>query len=262
MNEDIKCLQEMLNSIEDEALRTETLSALQAIEKRSNEAHRLARHITNMAHELRTPLNTIIGYSEILQTGMDGELNPEQQEDVAYINQAGLSLLSVLNDLSDLARIEVSQFPLTLSQFEIPIFLEKQTQTLESLAKANQCMLTITLDVLPPQRQIETDKDCFLLILKNLVQHAARGSQEGHIMLGVSDSIFLKQGIRFLIQERGRGLEGTEWKNAAQIFETVGDTGLALEHRLVQLLRGQLVVEAEKDSNFTNYILELPYGFE
>lgn len=262
MHEDIKRLQDMLNRIEDEALRAETLSILQTIEKRSNDAHDLANYIANMAHEFRTPLNTIIGYSEILKTEMEGSLNPEQHEDIAYINQAGLSLLHIISDLADLARIEVGQFPLNLSQFEIPILLERQTPILETLAKANHCTLTITLDVLPTQTQIETDKESLIHILKNLVQHATRDSQQSQISLGISDAIWLKQGFRFLIQERGRGLEGTEWREAAQIFETVGATGLGSERRLAQFLQGQLVIEAEKDGDFTDYILELPYKLE
>jgi signal transduction histidine kinase len=259
MHEDIKRLRDILNTIQDEALRTKALDLLHSIETRSQDARQLAHHIANMSHELRTPLNTIIGYSDILEAEMDGTLSPEQHDDVAYINQAGKTLLHVLGDLSNLARITVGQLSFSTSQFEIAILLEKQTQTLEAIAETNDCRLTITLDVLPSQSMLETDRDKLIHILKSLVQHAAQGSKQRLITIAVSDAIWLNQGIRFLVQEQGRGSQGMHWNQAEEVYEIVGVNGLGLEQRLAQFMQGRLVTEVVSNNTCTHYILELPY---
>src|SRR5262249_60946572 len=98
------------------------------IEVKSRELETASRHksefLANMSHELRTPLNAIIGFSEVLSERMFGEINEKQAEYIGDILQSGHHLLSLINDILDLSKIEAGRMELELSDFDLPGTIE------------------------------------------------------------------------------------------------------------------------------------------
>jgi signal transduction histidine kinase len=80
--------------------------------------------LANMSHELRTPLNAVIGFSEVLEQGMVGELNDKQGEYIKYIHISGSHLLSLINDILDLSKVEAGRMELELASFNVPLAID------------------------------------------------------------------------------------------------------------------------------------------
>jgi signal transduction histidine kinase len=100
-----------------------------------------------MSHELRTPLNSIIGYAEVLLDGIDGDLTEEAIEDVQAIHGGGRHLLTIINDILDLAKIEAGQMFIDRREADVRTVLEDVTNTVSILAKNKG----IYLDVVPEE---------------------------------------------------------------------------------------------------------------
>lgn len=222
--------------------------------------------LANMSHELRTPLNAIIGFSQMLEKRVFGGLNDKQMEYVQDIHTSGHHLLSLINDILDLAKVEAGRMDLNLSQFDVPSTLECTLILVKEKAAGHS--ITLTLDV---DRQLNVfigDQRKFKQILLNLLSNAMKFTPDGG---RVSVSAKRKDGsMEVSVSDTGLGIAA---ENQAAIFEEfrqVSDgkaeksegtgLGLAITKKFVELHGGRIWVESSpgKGSTFTFSLPERP----
>jgi signal transduction histidine kinase len=215
-----------------------------------------SQFLATMSHELRTPLNAIIGFSEVLHEQMFGELNERQ---LAYVNDvlaAGKHLLSLINDVLDLAKIEAGRMELELSEVAIPEVLRSAVSLHSERASREGLALSLTTE--PEEITITADERRVRQVVFNLVSNAVKFTpadgridisahvENGHVEVGISDT-----GPGIAAEERGMIFEEFEQTAAGRKAEGTG-LGLPLSRKLVELHGGRLWVESEvgKGSTF------------
>jgi len=245
-------LETLLRNAEDQAERERLTS------ERLREVDRLkSQFLANMSHELRTPLNSIIGYSEILLDGDDGELTHEAVEDVSTIYNGGKHLLAIINDILDLAKIESGQMTMDLQQIELRTVVEELVQTSQVLVKNKPVTLTVVEECEVPA--VAADKLRLRQIITNLVSNAVKFTEQGSVT--VSYGLVNEREAFIKVADTGIGLKQ---ENLSQIFEQfsqvdgsstrrAGGTGLGLtiSRHFVHMQGGEIYVESEVDQGST-----------
>ena len=133
--------------------------------------------LANMSHELRTPLNAVIGFSEVLGERMFGELNDKQAEYVQDINASGTHLLSLINDILDLSKIEAGRMELELADFHLPQAIENALVLVRERALRRGLTLEQSTD--PRLGEIRGDERKIKQVLLNLLSNAIKFTPEG-----------------------------------------------------------------------------------
>ncbi|HVZ44075.1 MAG TPA: response regulator [Ramlibacter sp.] len=142
------------------------------------EASRLkSEFLANMSHELRTPLNAVIGFSEVLKDGLIGELSPEQREYITDIYNGGQHLLSLINDILDLSKIEAGQMTLDLEPTAASALFEHSLSIVKERAARRR--LTLALDVPTGLGSLQVDPRKTKQIVYNLLSNAVKFTREG-----------------------------------------------------------------------------------
>ncbi|MBI5639188.1 MAG: DUF3365 domain-containing protein [Nitrospirae bacterium] len=239
------------------------------IERHSAEAANKAKSdfLANMSHELRTPLNSIIGFSEILQDGLFGKLNEKQHEYIDDILESGRHLLSLINDILDLSKIESGKMELEARKIPLAECLNSSITMLKE--KALKHGIDIDLQMQPDvPREIEADERKFKQIMFNLLSNAVKftpdGGSIGVITQMAQDSPEAgRDFISVSVTDTGIGIRKEDipklFKEFSQLeapyekqYEGTG-LGLALTKRFVELHGGTIRVESEygKGSTFT-----------
>jgi signal transduction histidine kinase len=236
--------------------RTHELSeALEELQRTSSELETANRHksefLANMSHELRTPLNAVIGFSEVLGERMFGELNDKQAEYVQDIHASGRHLLSLINDILDLSKIEAGAMELDVSRFALAAALDNALTLIRERAASRG--LTLEMNVDSELGEMEGDERKLKQILLNLLSNAIKFTAEGgtvtlearqdtsHVYIGVRDTgVGISKEDQSVIFEEFRQV-GTDYARKA---EGTG-LGLALTMRFVQMHGGRLSVESE-----------------
>lgn len=150
----------------------------QARRREAEEANRIkSEFLANMSHELRTPLNAIIGFSDVLKDGLLGELSPEQREYVADIHKSGRHLLSLINDILDLSKVEAGKMTLDLERAEAEALLENSLAVIREKVAAHRIAVERNVeDGLPP---IGVDPRKAKQIIYNLLSNAVKFTPDG-----------------------------------------------------------------------------------
>jgi signal transduction histidine kinase/FixJ family two-component response regulator len=221
--------------------------------------------LANMSHELRTPLNAIIGYSEMLEEETQEMGKVENVKDLQKIQGAGKHLLSLINDVLDLSKIEAGRMGLHLETFDITQMIEEMVTTLHPAVSKNSN--TIHLHLAEDLGFMRADITKVRQILFNLLSNASKFTDHGTISVDVDRSIEGGQDwIRFQVADTGIGINAKEKANLFQEFTQAdvsiarkyGGTGLglAISYRYARLMRGRISVESEpgRGSVFTVYI--------
>src|SRR5262249_52765261 len=133
--------------------------------------------LANMSHELRTPLNAIIGFSEVLSDRMFGELNEKQEEYLKDIYASGTHLLSLINDILDLSKIEAGRMELELTEFDLPTALDTAIVLVGERAARHGISLHKSFD--EPLGQIQADERKIRQVVLNLLSNAIKFTPEG-----------------------------------------------------------------------------------
>jgi signal transduction histidine kinase len=223
--------------------------------------------LANMSHELRTPLNAVIGFSEVLLERMFGELNDKQAEYLQDILSSGRHLLSLINDILDLSKIEAGRMELELGRFDVPLALDNALTLVRERAGRNGIALELVVD--PGVGTLVADERKVKQVLVNLLSNAVKFTREGGTVS--VRAARLDGGVEIAVSDTGIGIAPEDQGLIFEEFRQVGTDyarkregtglGLALSRRLVELHGGKIRVESElgRGSTFTFNIPERPW---
>ncbi len=218
---------ELLGSLHDITERKaveETILAeketLDKTQQRLLEANRLkSEFVANMSHELRTPLNAIIGFASVLRKEIDGPLNDEQKNSVAFIENGGKQLLALINDVLDLSKIEAGHMELSIEPVTLLKLFSDVTATVTPLFKDKKLTLNLALENEP--EFIEADATRLRQILLNLLSNAVKFTDTGFVTL--SSRTVSKNMPGLEPNHRDRLLDDKQW-----LMVTVQDSGIGI----------------------------------
>ncbi|MEO8384058.1 MAG: sensor histidine kinase [Betaproteobacteria bacterium] len=213
--------------------------------------HHKSEFLANMSHELRTPLNAVIGFSDVLKEEYFGALNAKQREYVKDINESGQHLLSLINDILDLSKIEAGHMDLDLAAFSVPMAIDNAMVLVRERALRHQLHLRVR--IAPGVSNIVADERKFKQILINLLTNAVKFSYpDGWVEVVAQRDTNV---VMVTVKDSGMGVAS---ENHAAIFEEFRQLksdgsakfegtglGLSLARRLVELHGGRIWVESE-----------------
>jgi signal transduction histidine kinase len=206
--------------------------------------------IANMSHELRTPLNAIIGFTGALLMKLPGPLTAEQEKQLNTIRTSARHLLSLINDILDVARIEAGKVTLSIERVDATEVLRETTDTLRPLAGAKG--LSLTLSTPPGACVLETDKRALTQIVINLVNNAIKFTERGSVQVTLSqrpdeDGVTITE---IAVTDSGAGIKTEDQAKLFQAFSQLDSTstrhaegaglGLYLCRNLANLLGGNI----------------------
>lgn len=213
-----------------------------------------SQFLANMSHELRTPLNSIIGYSEVLLDGVDGELTPDAEEDVQAIHNSGKHLLSLINEILDLAKIEAGEMRLDRKPLDLVAQVKEIVQTAQVLVKDKPVVLEMVQETDIPL--VSADQIRLRQIIWNLVSNAVKFTESGSVRVHLNRTD--EKTITVAVRDTGIGISKDKVGNVFERFSQVdgsstrraGGTGLGLTitKQLVELHDGEISVESELGS--------------
>jgi signal transduction histidine kinase/ActR/RegA family two-component response regulator len=249
-------LQTQTQELEEEVLqRKQAQEELLKAKHVAEEASRAkSTFLANMSHELRTPLNAIIGYSEMLEEDARDSANKENVGDLRKIQSAGKHLLSLINDVLDLSKIEAGKMTLHLETFDLTGMIDEIVTTLQPAIEKNKNKLCVHMtDEIGMMR---ADITKVRQILFNLLSNACKFTDHGTISLDVERKAEGGQEwIQFRVADTGIGIAPKQKENLFQEFAQAdtsiarkyGGTGLglAISYRFAQLMKGHIAVESE-----------------
>ncbi|ACK70287.1 GAF sensor hybrid histidine kinase [Gloeothece citriformis PCC 7424] len=220
--------------------------------------------LANMSHELRTPLNAILGFTQLL--ARDSSLSDKQHEYVGIIGRSGEHLLSLLNDVLEMSKIEAGRITLNENHFD----LYRLLNTLEEMfqLKAQSKGLQLIFDCHPDVPQyIKTDESKLRQILINLIGNGIKFTEVGSVILRVKLSLLSTMTIDFEVEDTGLGIAPEELDTLFQPFiQTVSGRksqegtglGLPISQKFVQLMGGNISVKSNLNKG-SMFRFEIPF---
>jgi len=214
--------------------------------------------LANMSHELRTPLNAIIGFSQVLRERMVGDLNEKQEEYLDDVVSSGNHLLSLINDVLDLSKVEAGQVELEIAPFSLREALERGVVMVRERARNDGVQVILAAD--PQVDIVEGDERRIRQVIFNLLSNAVKFTPAGGSVDVASSS--LDGEVRVSVVDTGAGIAPEDQERIFGEFQQTDlgtaqregtGLGLALSKRLIELHGGRIWVESElgKGSTFT-----------
>jgi signal transduction histidine kinase len=260
---------------------------------KARESDRLkSEFLANVSHEVRTPLNAIIGFSELLKDECLGTLNDRQREAVSDINSSGTHLLSLINDLLDLSKVEVGKMELHLSEIGLKPLLERSLSAFGQKIQENG--LKVSADFTDCPEVIRADERKVTQILYNLLSNAVKFTPAGGA-IGLSARSYTRREGRWMtkygktadlpisldgdgtdhpgvvevcVSDTGIGLKGEDLERIFNPFEQVDGSlsrryqgtglGLSLTKRFVELHHGQIWAESGGENQGSAFHFVIP----
>jgi two-component system, NtrC family, sensor kinase len=254
------------------ALAIQNARLFHEVEDKSRLLEAASRHksefLANMSHELRTPLNAILGFSEVLAERMFGEVNEKQAEYLQDILSSGRHLLSLINDILDLSKVEAGRLELELGRFHLPSALDNALTLVRE--RATRHGITLTQSVAAGVGDIVADERKVKQILLNLLSNAVKFTPEGG-RVGLAATA-AEGVITIAVSDTGIGIAPEDQATIFEEFRQVGredarkqegtGLGLTLAKKFVELHGGRIWVQSEvgKGSTFTFTLPVRPDG--
>jgi len=221
--------------------------------------------LAHMSHELRTPLNAIIGFSEMLKEEYFGEMNEKQMEYSVDIHSSGKHLLSLINDILDLSKVEAGRMELEVSEFDLPLAIENAMTLIKERAARHGINLEVNVD-----EQLDCfagDERKFKQILVNLLTNAVKFTPEGgrvSVAAGKNNGV-----VEISVADTGVGIAPDDQERIFEEFrQAKGDVtnkaegtglGLTLTRKIIELHGGKIWVESKLGEGAT-FTFTLPEG--
>jgi len=206
--------------------------------------------LANMSHELRTPLNAIIGFSEVLGERMFGELNEKQEEYLKDIHASGQHLLSLINDILDLSKIEAGRMELELTDFNLPATLDNALTLVRERAGRRGIAVGLTVD--ERLEEIRADERKVRQVVLNLLSNAIKFTPEGGRI--EVRAVPMDGSVEVSVSDTGVGIAAEDQEEIFEEFRQVGTAakkvegtglGLALSRKFIELHGGRIWVESQ-----------------
>ncbi|MDP8957425.1 MAG: response regulator [Actinomycetota bacterium] len=232
----------------------ETARNAQREAERANRAK--SEFLSGMSHELRTPLNGILGFAQLLE--MD-DLNEEQQDSVQQILRAGRHLLSLINEILDIGRIESGHLTLSMEPVDVHALVQECVGLLRPLAFERN--IAIEVDAPPGSCSAMADQQRLKQVVLNLLSNAVKYNDEGGtVRASISDA--LENRVRLEVVDSGQGMAAEDLERVFRAFERLPSSygvqgtglGLALSKRLVEAMGGAIGVRSEVGAGSTFWL--------
>ena len=263
-------LEEQAQALETQRDELERTSA--AVGLKAQELERASQYksdfLANMSHELRTPLNSLLILSKLLGDNTDGNLSSEQVKYARTIQSSGNDLLTLINDILDLSKIEAGHLQIRPENVSLQRLTGDLKQTFDPVASERKLAFDIDFGKdLPPS--FDSDRQRLEQVLKNLLSNAFKFTENGGVRLAIALSG--SDGIAFSVMDSGIGIPSGQQQAIFEAFRQADGTisrkyggtglGLSISKELVRLLGGSLILESTpgKGSTFT---VRLPLAYD
>src|SRR5262245_34038161 len=242
-----------------EEVRKKTRELEEAYEAKSD-------FLNMMAHELKTPLNVILGNTQLIKDGYYGAVGTDVGKGLETTQRNAQSLLKLINEILDLARLEARRVPVRIEEFSLRKLLDELQSSFTPLVRKKGLDLKFESD--ETESALNTDRDKVRTILQNLIGNAVKYTDQGRIELAVSRE-HNAQALKIVVRDTGIGIRSEELGRIFEPFQMVdgldrekypgSGLGLSLVQRLVQLLNGEIKVQSEPGQGST-FTVVLPLG--
>jgi signal transduction histidine kinase len=246
---------------QNEVLQRQKLALEQA-------SHLKSQFLANMSHELRTPLNAILGYTHLLLQGVNGEVQPKQREKLTRVDSNARHLLSIINDLLDIARIEAGKMPVNAETFDARELINEVLQEMEPVIARTR--LTVRADIPDSMPKLRNDRQKVKQIIVNFLSNALKFTPEGWVRVHASHDVE-KDEVRIGVADTGIGISPEQQDRIFEDFHQAdssftrqyGGTGLGLSicRRLAKTIEGQITLESKAGAG-SNFTLLLPRKYK
>jgi signal transduction histidine kinase len=236
------------------ALAIENARLFRELADKSRQLEAASQHksefLANMSHELRTPLNAIIGFSEVLGERLFGELNEKQEEYLKDIHASGQHLLSLINDILDLSKIEAGRMELELTDFDLPTAIDNALTLVRERAGRRGIALHQATD--EDLGQIRGDERKIKQVLLNLLSNAIKFTPDGGRIDVRARAV--DGSIEVSVSDTGVGIATEDQEAVFEEFRQVGTAdkkvegtglGLALSRKFIELHEGRIWVQSQ-----------------
>ena len=247
----------------DITARKQAAAALAAALAAAEEANQAKSHfLAMMSHELRTPLQAVLGYAEYLLADAGASFRDEQRVDLGYIQQGGRRMLTLVNQLLDLSRIEAGRLDLDRKRVNLAAVVEQVRQDIAPLATQKALALRIELpETLPP---VVGDAERLRQVLLNLAGNAVKFTERGSVLVAADATV---DGVAVAVRDTGIGIAPEDLPHVFEKFQQVDSSlarrhggaglGLAIAQKLTELMDGRITVESTPGAG-TTFTLFLP----
>jgi signal transduction histidine kinase len=247
----------LLQTFADQAvIAIENVRLFRELEVANRELEVASQHksefLANMSHELRTPLNAIIGFSEVLTDRMFGELNEKQEEYLKDFYASGTHLLSLINDILDLSKIEAGRMELEVTNFDLPTALDNALMLIHERAQRRNLTVHKNVDVDAEVGQIQGDERKIRQVVLNLLSNAIKFTPEGgRIEVAAAPK---DESVQISVSDTGVGIAPEDQEAVFEEFRQVGTAdkkaegtglGLTLCRKFIELHGGRIWVKSQ-----------------
>ncbi|MBF0274838.1 MAG: response regulator [Nitrospinae bacterium] len=255
--------------IQDITQRKESEKALTKAKNEAEAANKAkSEFLASMSHELRTPLNAILGFAQLLESDPDCPLTEEQNSAVIHIIKGGEHLLSLINEVLDLAKIEAGKLSISIEDFNPVEVVESAISFVESMAKKHDVTIHNKISVKDSTEfsLISADRGRFKQIVINLLSNAIKYNRKGGEVS--IECLIEKEYARFSVIDTGMGIPDSLQSNIFQPFNRLGaecgdiegtGIGLVITKKLVELMNGKIAFTSKKGMG-TTFWFEVPLG--
>lgn len=232
--------------------------------------------LANMSHELRTPLNSILVLSQLLSDNAKGTLNEKQVEFAKTIHSSGSDLLSLINEILDLSKVEAGKIDIVIERFSLSVFAEQLNRIIAPITKRKGLDFSVQIDESLPE-YIYNDSQRVQQILRNLLSNSAKFTENGFVKLKIYrpnekenrlKELNFAETIAFEVSDSGIGIPKEKFRLIFDAFQQAEGTtnrkyggtglGLTISKSFADLLGGEIFVSSEENAGsvFTLFLPE------